>query len=290
MSTNQLRGKIFEDLIKIILKKHGYVGVPEALTSSYGLHQKNGITRLKGRGAKHQIDALGQFDFQIPFVYPIRLISEAKCLNKKVGLGIVRNFVGVIKDVSENYFIEDLNKLKDEQRFRFTDCGVIFSASEFTEPAQKYAYAQGIYLVLAANFYPIVNSLIIKKDFLKDTLLKKTYFGLASSFYPIMITGNKEIPFKEFLEDRVDVKIYYDYNESRTEIYNFRIRFRGWEGVFQLPKYTWHKHITSPNYKRAMSEMKKKILNHIDIPIKLGNIRRIIRFRLDRPWLDAIKK
>ena len=39
-------------------------------------------------------------------MYPLRLLVEAKCYQKKsqVEIGIVRNSVGVFKDIDENFF------------------------------------------------------------------------------------------------------------------------------------------------------------------------------------------
>ena len=112
--------------------------------------------------AYHQIDALGQFQFIVPFVYPIRLLAESKCYtpnlyNQSMGLNKIRDFVGVVKDISENYFIENYNQLEFKSRFRFTDSGVFFSTLPFSKDAEMYAYAQGIYLVPCPQILPFVN-------------------------------------------------------------------------------------------------------------------------------------
>ena len=66
---------------------------------------------VPGGGADHQIDSVGFFSFTIPFMYPVRLIAEAKWYkdDKKIGLGSMRDFVGVMKDISENYFVPILH-------------------------------------------------------------------------------------------------------------------------------------------------------------------------------------
>jgi hypothetical protein len=93
-------------------------------------------------------------------MYPIRLLAEAKCYDKPVGIWAVRNFVGALKDIAENYFVAD--KLSKERLLtyqRFTDCGSFFSATSYTRGAQRYALAQGIFLVSYEN-NPILQKLI----------------------------------------------------------------------------------------------------------------------------------
>lgn len=148
----QAKGAIFETVIKRLLHKNEY----EPCRADG--EQVDDRGRVRGRGEWHQIDALGRWKYTIPFVYPIRLLCEAKCWDHPVGLPVVRNFVGVLKDIVENYFVED-NQDIDKRMFskRYADCGGIFSANGFTKPAQRYAYAQGIFLVSYENNPVITN-------------------------------------------------------------------------------------------------------------------------------------
>src|SRR3990167_6113949 len=98
MNESQFKGIVFEELLRYFLKQHGYTLVPKDISNYYGVSYKQNGLNLKGRGSWHQIDALGQFEFYVPFVYPIRLMSEAKCHNRKIGLSTVRNFIGAMKD------------------------------------------------------------------------------------------------------------------------------------------------------------------------------------------------
>lgn len=290
MTKAQRKGKIFEEWLKIYLKKQGYTVIPEQIRDSYGVPKRADSTHVKGRGGWHQIDALGQFEFQIPFVYPIRLLSEAKCWKKNIGLPVVRNFVGVLKDISENYFIEKYRELGHKDRFRFTDCGVIFSVSDFTKEAQMYAYAQGIYLIQVQKIAPLIEELARKKTKPIRRYFPICYFALASGLYPILILSKKKFPLDRFVEsDEVDVKIHYGYEEHTKNIHDFRIESDGWEGRFQLPRYIWRQYMQTPGFRKAMLDMKRKILNHIDIPLKIRNIRRIIKLKLDKSWLDTIE-
>jgi len=69
---------------------------PTLETGSAGLN-------LHGRGTDHQIDAIADFIVQHPFSNPQRLLVEAKCYerNTPVGLPVVRNALGTLRDVSE---------------------------------------------------------------------------------------------------------------------------------------------------------------------------------------------
>jgi hypothetical protein len=106
------------------------------------------------------VDAFGRLSYPVLYVYPIRLLAEAKCYEKTVRLPIVQNFTGVIKDIPENYFIQD--KISREEILfynRYTDCGAIFSASDFTIDAQRFALAHGITMISYEN-NPILRTAI----------------------------------------------------------------------------------------------------------------------------------
>ena len=300
MNDEQLKGKIFEKIIKHHLKKHGYKIIPDSVMNYYGVKKAQNGLNVKGRGAWHQIDALGQFQFQIPFVYPIRLFSEAKCLSNKVGLPVIRNFVGVLKDISENYFIDKYEELEFKSRFRFTDCGAIFSTTPFTKPAQMYAYAQGVYLIYAPEALEDVE---IQADLLKkkgtSALTYDTnrfyYFGVAAGVHPVLITSNTELPLDLFKDtDAIPVKITYLYmnEEWGREMKSFKIKLEKesrpmWEGRFYLPEYTWQRYLNASDFLDKMKNAKPDIVPYIDIPMKIKNIRRIIRLTLDEKWLKS---
>jgi len=152
--SGRVKGALFEILVKKLLEKNDY----EPCQADN--EQVDNQGRVRGRGEWHQIDALGRWRYTLPFVYPIRLLCEAKCWDDPVGLPVIRNFVGVIKDISENYFVEDSRDINRRMLSkRYTDCGAVFSVNGFTKPAQRYAYAQGIFLVSYEN-NPIVGEFI----------------------------------------------------------------------------------------------------------------------------------
>lgn len=148
----QIRGAILEEIILILLENAGY-GI---LDENDGQEVRRGHSglELQGRGEWHQVDALVSYDFTPSFLYPIRLIVEAKAYlpnsyNKgRVGINVVRNAVGVLKDVNENYFSYSLGSQGTYFKHRRFNCSyAIFSLYGFTENAQRYAIAHQIFLI-----------------------------------------------------------------------------------------------------------------------------------------------
>jgi len=148
----QIRGAILEEIVLKLLENAGY----RVLSDSDGeeiRHGHSGI-ELQGRGEWHQVDALVGYDFTPSFVYPIRLIVEAKAYlpnrynRGKVGISVIRNAIGVLKDVNENYFSFNINSRDRTYKIRrFNYTYAIFSLYGFTENAQRYAIAHQIFLI-----------------------------------------------------------------------------------------------------------------------------------------------
>ena len=151
-SLAQIRGAILEEIVLVLLENAGY----RILNGNDGEEIRNGHSglELQGRGEWHQVDALVSYDFTPSFIYPIRLIVEAKAYLPKsynggrVGINAVRNAVGVLKDVNENYFSfspQNSNNLYKFKRFNYAYA--IFSLYGFTRNAQRYAIAHQIFLI-----------------------------------------------------------------------------------------------------------------------------------------------
>lgn len=156
MKIESIRGLVLEEIILHLLQMVGYrlVEPPEDGNTRSG---KAG-TEVRGRGAWHQIDVYAAFDHTPAFVYPLRMLMEAKCYKKsnKVGVETVRNAVGVLKDIAENYFSYSSASGSSDldlkmQRFNFVSA--IFSASGFSKPAQEYAIAHQIFLIQYENVF-----------------------------------------------------------------------------------------------------------------------------------------
>ncbi len=203
MKEFQARGYVFEKVIWDLLKEAGYVGVNTGM--------------LEGRGAPHQIDTYGTLEIPTAFTYPIRLLAEAKCYNRTVGLETIRNFFGVVQDISENYVVG-----KDKERntpHRYLDVGCVFSAGPYSREAQNYAWAHNIFLVSFSGiremthitqgikkFVSDIDSDILKSLKKKDLTEKFEYFqttadcfkdmptlvvGIVDNAYPVLLVGDK---------------------------------------------------------------------------------------------------
>jgi hypothetical protein len=160
VTISQVLGMLLEEALLYLLRLSGYQTVEE-VGSDVTLYQGNSGLEVLGRGGKHQIDAIANYTIAHPFSHPQRLLLEAKFHNNnknKTGIEVVRNSVGVLKDVSE-YWVSR-NKVPPKARYHYQYA--IFSTSGYTSPAQKYAYAQDIYLIplyKSTFFQPILNAI-----------------------------------------------------------------------------------------------------------------------------------
>lgn len=164
---DQTRGMIFEEVLLRLLSQSGYQVVTDVGKDKTLTQVSSGLA-VRGRGGKHQIDAIADYSAQQPFSYPQRLLVEAKFYtSEKVGLPIVRNAVGVHKDVQEQWVASDgFGQIRNRYSYQYA----IFSASGYTTVAEEYAYAQDVYLIQLASslhFRPIIKAIgaIEQNDF-----------------------------------------------------------------------------------------------------------------------------
>lgn len=160
-----IKGAILEELVLHLLKMVGYSPLKVGDEGTRGGH--SGL-ELEGRGEWHQIDAAAQLDHSPAFMYPLRLLVEAKCYaeHRRIGIDVVRNAVGVLKDISENYFnLKSSSSGSSDfsvktQRYNYQSA--IFSTSGYTRGATQYAVAHQIFLIQyerVALFKPAVEGL-----------------------------------------------------------------------------------------------------------------------------------
>ncbi|WP_240958445.1 hypothetical protein [Streptomyces chilikensis] len=147
-----LRGYLLEEVIAWLLRSSGYRLLSERdEQEKHPAHRvlqqrQHGLT-VRGRGARHQADALGQFSYVPPFSLPVRLFVEAKFTGTKVGLPTVRNGLGVLRDVNEN-MVTSLNKgSSGRPRQRYHYSYAIFSTAGFSRDAQEFALAHQMSLI-----------------------------------------------------------------------------------------------------------------------------------------------
>ncbi len=161
MTCAQFRGYLFEIFVSKMLEKNGFIKCEKS--DGAQIHQKSCELKsqdgeLQGRGTKHQIDFIGIYERNIPFIYPLRILVECKYYKTGVYKNVVREFIGVIKDIDENYFYN-----QREDRIRFLNVPVIFSATSFHDDAINLAWAHGINTISYHNI-PILKDFFRKLD------------------------------------------------------------------------------------------------------------------------------
>lgn len=332
----QVRGALFEVVVRKLLQKAGYEPIKP---DNRSIRKKD--RNVRGRGCWHNIDAFGRLSYPIPYVYPIRLLAEAKCYKETVKLPVVQSFVGVLKDISENYFIRD--KMTQDEMWaynRYTDCGSIFSASDFSIDAQEFALAHGIRLISYENnlivknavdaIYALMTSLNIPRaaerkayfteyiDYWLSNRPKRTCFSkfihpekryefsehldklrgsidhirtsvFASAIgkdqeiqYPVHLLSYDRIPENIFFElDDYPFTVHYSVNENgllfRVNPDNTRVQL-----FFSLPKSIYQEYFAEGR----MLDFKEKFLYYVELPMVVQQKRRIVRFKLNREWLE----
>jgi len=151
-TNEQVRGVLLEEAIAVLLGNAGFKIISAPGGDPTLTRVAAGIA-VRGRGTDHQIDVIGDFPFVSPFANPSRLLVEGKFWERTIGIDVVRNAAGVLRDVSEWF----LPRQHDSRRYHYQSA--IFSASDFSEPAQHYAFAHDIVLFPLrdnALFAPVV--------------------------------------------------------------------------------------------------------------------------------------
>ena len=298
MKKNQAKGYILESIIWKLLKRYGYIDVT--------------TSKLRGRGASHQIDAHGILAIPTPFIYPVRLICEAKYYKDAIKLHNIRNFVGIMKDISENYIVGKQGERNTP--YRYTDSGCFFSASPYEISAQEYAWAHNIFLISFNNIplllnitnvidkfvdqYPNDDLDISAKDLRKkfwhlykyEEIFKQSSMivGILDKIYPIVLVGkgdwiniiDRELPLgREIIEGVKSNRFDTEY-ETR-----FDLKIMGQQVYFVLPTIVAYKIIT-----RIKNAEKGNDIFKIDIPFITrrdnNEIRRFFKIIITLPGED----
>lgn len=153
------KGKLFERFVNEILTR---VGFKEVKPDNKIIYNGPSGKMIHGLGQPHNADVLVEPDFQTPFYFQTRLLIECKDLSKKVGLGIIRDAVGLREDINHFDFLDDellkerrnskrkISALKKFDRFLYQVA--VASSSGFTLPAQEFAEVHRIKLITFENF------------------------------------------------------------------------------------------------------------------------------------------
>lgn len=159
-SINQIRGSLLEEIVLLLLDRSGYRRVQ---IGEEGTRNGRAGLEVEGRGTVHQIDALVTPFYSHAFIYPIRLLVEAKCEAKAVGLAVVRSVVGSIFDINQNYFAGRLAGGRELRMQRFNYHAALFAANGYSENAEQYALAHQVFLIdysHVAAMRPLVDALL----------------------------------------------------------------------------------------------------------------------------------
>ncbi|WP_271397301.1 hypothetical protein [Salinicoccus roseus] len=150
MKKGQFRGYLLEDIISHLLEVNGY----DLITTdeSSGICKKGNGLNVVGRGGVHQFDSLGEFKWNYPFTYPIRLFVEAKFWKEgrkernRVGINVIRNGLGVLTDVNQGETTVNSNTISLLGR-KYQYHYAVFSTTGFSKDAIRFALAHKIHLV-----------------------------------------------------------------------------------------------------------------------------------------------
>ena len=205
-SRSQLKGYLFEIVIMELLRKNNFSEIDVAAESRDRVRQlRSGFIELKGRGCWHQIDCPCDYNKPIPFSYPLRLLGEVKFHKNAIDKKHIREYIGVLKDIQENYFVPSGTD-PDALPERKTEIGVYFSANGFKTEAAKLAYAHGIQTISYKNNYIInqIKNLIeeLEEDYLPAKDVIEHWSDFRHDFISILrgthIPNNPYFPEKSY--------------------------------------------------------------------------------------------
>lgn len=233
MSRGQFQGYLLEAICKRLLEDAGFTEIPPE-TDRIVRASTGSKIEIYGRGTKHQIDLPYEFNYHIPFVNPIQVIGEVKFHCKPITKEYIREFIGVIEDISSNYVVFNLNDISNLQERRLIQA-LYVSAEGFQVEAEKLAYAHNIKLisfignpVLKPIMDYIVNTginfaqggYLENINFTRNDLLSIFDYEVKSYFLATTRTGllmyfvsNDTFDFDE-LSYKSNARIFYKTNES----------------------------------------------------------------------------
>ena len=161
MSASKIKGSLLEYIVRRLLLNCGFTRVkPDGLF----IFQQRGLNLINGKGAAHDADVLMNPPIQMPFSYPYRINFECKAYNKKIGLAIIRNALGLRYDINE-FEIVTRTQLQNRQNNRRSTLAIdnrqrynyqvgVASVEDFTKDAFEFAANNKIPLISLRWFLP----------------------------------------------------------------------------------------------------------------------------------------
>ncbi|WP_344077686.1 hypothetical protein [Luedemannella helvata] len=139
-----LRGYLLEEALAWLLRRGGYELLLDESDDPVDLRWSGQGLTVRGRGADHPADMLGELAFVAPLSLPVRLFVEARFRSAVTGLPEVRNAHGVVADVNDSVgSASGTGRAHRRHRYAYA----LFSTSGFSSGAQHYALAHEISLV-----------------------------------------------------------------------------------------------------------------------------------------------
>ncbi len=159
------------------------------------------------------------------------MLGETKFRATPISKKDMREFIGIIKDIQENYFtIDELNA--DMLQARRTEIGVFFSANGFDTESEKLAYAHGIKTISYEN-NPIIKEIgyyitQLEMNFISVRVIREGYFNEFKRLFSEVIDIDADFPYYDF-DARFQPADGYEYiiqNIARI-LYEIRSSFIG---------------------------------------------------------------
>lgn len=162
MSASKIKGSLLEYIVRKLLTNCGFSKV---LPDGNYVFTDRGLNFIHGKGAAHDADVLMNPPIQMPFSYPFRINFECKAYNKKTGLTIVRNALGLRYDINEFEILttEQLEQRRNlrrgnlaiTNRIRFNYQVGVASVENFTKDAIEFAANNKIPLISLKWLFPV---------------------------------------------------------------------------------------------------------------------------------------
>ncbi|EGQ7800620.1 restriction endonuclease [Vibrio parahaemolyticus] len=162
LQRSKLKGYLFEIAVSKLLSENDYISIENEVENRIRV-DRDGFVEFKGRGGWHQIDCPFDYGNNIPFVNPIRLLVEIKCYQKRIQKDQIREYIGVIKDIQENYIVETHQDIFSN---RYNEIGVFVSASGFSKEAEMLAFAHNIKTISYENV-ELIRSIVDQIEYLE---------------------------------------------------------------------------------------------------------------------------